>query len=102
MKTKIKVIIITAIVSILLSIGFILLPDKQEKIITDSSITTTQVITEVSTTTQTTTATTEKKRVVKKTVKKKPQDKEAYKAYAHQLVIENGWSENDYNDLVKL
>lgn len=53
---------------------------------------------EQTTTTNINISTTTKKR--KKAVKM--QNKDIYKSYAKELVLKNGWSEEDYNNLVKL
>lgn len=43
-----------------------------------------------------------KKKVVKKTTKKISYDKDSLKSYAHDLVISYGWTEYDFECLVKL
>lgn len=68
---------------------------KTTRIITTS----TTLITPTTTTQKTTTKVNIHKKTSKKALK---EDKEAYKKYAYELVISNGWSEEDYNNLVKL
>lgn len=70
---------------------------KATRVITTS----TTLITPTTTTQKTTTKVNihKKKKTSKKALK---EDKEAYKKYAYELVISNGWSEEDYNSLVKL